>query len=63
MTLWVLGQPDRAKFFSDEAIATNDVDDYWHAHFTILDYSAMLDSFLREQDTVLQLGEALLDGA
>ena len=61
MALWVLGQPDRAKLFSDEAIATNDVDDYWHAHFTILDFSAMLYSFLRDQDRVLQLGEALLE--
>ena len=61
MTLWVLGQPDRAKLFSDEAIATNDVDDYWHGHFTILDFSAMLYSFLRDEDRVLQLGEALLE--
>ena len=59
--LWVLGQSDRAKLFSDEASATNDVDDHWQGYFSILDFSAMLYSFLRDQDRVLRLGEALLE--
>ncbi len=60
-TLWVLGQPDQAKLLSDEAIAMNEVDDYWQGRFSILDFSGMLYSFLRDADTVLQLGEALLE--
>jgi tetratricopeptide (TPR) repeat protein len=59
--LWLLGQPDRAKLLCDEAIATNSVNEDLQDQFTVLDFSAMLYSFLRDEDRVLQLGEALLE--
>jgi tetratricopeptide (TPR) repeat protein len=59
--LWLLEQPDRAKLLCDEAIATNSANEDWLDQFAVLDYSAMLYSFLRDEDTVLQLGEALLE--
>ncbi len=57
---WVLGQLDQARLFCDKAIATNKAGGDLQ-ELSILDFSAMLYSFLRDEDRVLQLGGALLE--
>lgn len=60
-TCWMLGYPDQARRVCDGVIAQAHLDSAEQDRFSTLDFSAMLYSFVGDADTVLQLGEELLE--